>query len=421
MTVTQATLVEGVAEIIHKTVESEFPAEPIETKPNQQWQMLCNTRTNLWLDTGDIDSADSLWCSNFQGLTTNNTLLNREIQKGIYDSFIPRWAEEIRHIDKHIDQHELSLELAFILNCVHALRLVRRFNCHVSVELHTDLANDVDRSTDYAMRYHRICPENFYIKIPLTPAGFIAARILENHNVAVNFTLGFSARQNYAAAVIANPHFVNVFLGRLNSFMAHNALGDGLNIGEKATLATQRNILNLRKHGLTTSHLIAASMRQSGQIHTLAGVDVMTMPAKVAKEYIENPGEHPVSNVMNDPHVEFAGDLTAEDIDADTLWQVPDYFKDTVHALLHKDIAHMRPQDIQEYFEDCGFEDLLPRWSEDQIATVTEDGKIPVFKRWEKKLTLGKIGLDALMNISALRSFATDQKALDKKVNSLIS
>ncbi len=415
MTTKQITIAEDIESIVHDIVKEKFPAEPIQPVTNTQWQMLSNTRTNLWLDTGDIDQACSLWCCQFQALTTNNTLLNREIQKGIYDTLIPNTVEKLRRLLPDITEKELILELSFILNAVHALRLVNKFNANVSVELHTDLANDINRSFDYALRYHRICPERFYIKIPLTPAGLIAARLLENHNVPVNLTLGFSARQAFAAALIANPHFVNVFLGRLNSFIADNSLGDGRNIGEKTTLQAQRNLLALRKTGKTTTHLIGASLRQGSQIATLAGIDIMTMPPQIAADYIANPGPHPISNVMNDPEVNFSVELTAQDLNADSLWKVDDDFKETVTTLLHEDIDRMSGDDMEKFFTDSGFGDFFPNWSKDEIETVTADGKIPVYKKWRKKLASNEIGLDALMNISALRSFATDQKALDRR------
>ena len=47
-----------------------------------------------------------------------------------------------------------------------------------------------------------------------------------------------------------------------------------------------------------------------------------------------------------------------------------------------------------------------------------KDGKIPAYATWKDRLASGKVGLDALMNLSALYSFATDQKALDDRIRS---
>ncbi|MHC4511481.1 MAG: transaldolase family protein, partial [Planctomycetota bacterium] len=132
--------------------------------------------TRLWLDTGDMDVASKLWCEAFEALTTNNTLLNKEIQKGLYDNLIIEAASAIKDAAPDIGKKELILEIAFVLNAYHGLRLVEIFDAHVSVELHTDLGNDIDRSVAYGKRYYEICPERFYVKVPLTPAGLIAAR-----------------------------------------------------------------------------------------------------------------------------------------------------------------------------------------------------------------------------------------------------
>ena len=74
------------------------------------------------------------------------------------------------------------------------------------------------------------------IKIPLTPEGYLAVRILRKEGMPINFTLGFSARQNYLAARLSNPNYVNVFLGRLNQVVIENSVGGGELVGEKVTL-----------------------------------------------------------------------------------------------------------------------------------------------------------------------------------------
>jgi len=384
------------------------------------WQKLRALGTRLWLDTGQIDAAKSLWCSEFEALTTNNTLLNQEIQKGRYDDFIGQAAEAIRRAAPDIDERRLILEIAFVLNAHHGLKLVEIFDARVSVELHTDLGSDVERSVAYGRRYFDICPERFYVKVPLTAAGLLAARRLGQLGIPVNFTLGFSARQNYLAVLFAQSRFVNVFMGRLNAFVVDNGLGDGRNVGEKATLAAQRELAHLREAGRTRSRLIGASMREGAQVAALAGLDVFTMPPKVAAQYEDAPASRLDSQIQNDPPVRFAEGVGSADLAAATLWDVPEAFKNCVEELLERDIDALSPEDIQTHFARARFEDLFPDWSDDDIRTVTADGKIPVFDKWKEKLARGKVGLDALMNLSAFHSFATDQKALDDRIRSLI-
>lgn len=415
-----ATIAETVYEIARSDFAGQFGKAQVQIRDQIAWVNVRETGTRLWLDTGDIDVATELWCSQFEALTTNNTLLNREVQKGIYDELVTIAASKIYRSFPDITQKQLLFEISFILNAYHALRLVELFDAHVSVELHTDLGNDIEQSVEYGKRYYQICPERFYIKVPLTAAGLLAARKLSTIDIPVNFTLGFSARQNYAAALIAQPEFANVFMGRLNAFVADNNLGDGENVGEKATLATQRELLELRKADKTKTQLIGASMRTSCQVASLAGLDVYTMPVKVAADYQQNPAKEISSQVEKDPEISLADAVTFDDFNASTLWQVPDAFKACIDELLKKDVENMTPADIQGHFSDAGFADFLPRWSSEDIRTVTADGKIPIHEKWKERLAKKEIGLDALMNLSAFYSFATDQKALDDRIESLL-
>jgi transaldolase len=67
-------------------------------KKDAFWEALRETGTELWLDTGDIDEAEAIWSSEMSALTTNNSLLNNEIQKGFYDilSLKPKHCGEPR-------------------------------------------------------------------------------------------------------------------------------------------------------------------------------------------------------------------------------------------------------------------------------------------------------------------------------------
>jgi len=219
------TLDARVYEFVREGFAHKFGKPAVTAKEDLEWRKVRGAGTRLWLDTGDIDEAAKLWNSSFDALTTNNTLLNKEIQKGIYDDLVAKAARIVLEAAPQISEADLILEIAFILNAHHALRLVDRFDAFVSVELHTDLSNDVERTVAYGKRYFAICPERFYVKVPLTPSGYLSARKLVLAGIPINFTLGFSARHNYVAALLTKPDYVNVFLGRLNSVVADNKLG----------------------------------------------------------------------------------------------------------------------------------------------------------------------------------------------------
>ena len=393
----------------------EFPSKRL-------WRRFRELGTELWLDTGSVSDAEGLWTQEFSGLTTNNTLLNREIQSGRYDSVIGEIAELLS------EHHELSdeermLEFAFMLNAWHGLRLVERFEGSVSVEEHTSIAGDVEAAVEYGQRYFAICPERFIIKVPFTPAGVLAARKLSYLGVRVNHTLGFSARQNYVMVRIARPAFVNVFLGRLNSFVSQNGLGGGRFVGEKATLASQGVVKNLRQeYGIATKQ-IAASLREGRQVGDLAGVDVLTMPPKVAADFLYfNAGCEGITDQTNEEYIPAVDeDVGASQIRLDTLWDVDEKLVRCVDLLEDENLDAFSADDLIDFFAENGCGDVLVRWSDEDRAVSGVEGKIPKLSNWHEKLMCHAIGLDSLMTLAGLNSFASDQKAMDQRVKDVLS
>jgi transaldolase len=383
------------------------------------WQRLRALGTELWLDTGDAAAIADLWTRELTSLTTNNTLLNKEVQKGSYDDFI-RKAGAL--LDQHpgLSEEDRRLELAFMLNARHALGLVQRFDAFVSVEEHTALAHDAERALQYARRFYAICPERFIVKIPFTPAGILATRRAALERIPVNHTLGFSARQNYLIARIARPAFVNVFLGRLNSVVADNGLGSGRHVGERATMASQTVIHQLRDlQGLATRQ-IAASLRDGKQVLDLGGVDVMTMPPPVAAGYLKSAAA--ADQTVSPSDTPFDPDLNedAKWARVDTLWDIEDEFVQCVDRLDNEDLDVFDAEDLIDYLQDEGCGDVLVRWSDADISTSRHDGKIPILAHWRSRLEDGSIGLDALMNLAGFTTFATDQEEMDRHVTAVL-
>ncbi|MFP4354843.1 MAG: transaldolase family protein [Phycisphaerae bacterium] len=381
---------------------------------NQTWQRLGKLGTQLWLDTGSLDESQKLWTREFAALTTNNSLLNKEVQRGTYDDVIPA-AYEL--LSRHgLSQREILLEIAFILNARHALKLVRKYDAYVSVEEHTDLADDLEQAVATARRFHEICPERFIVKLPLTPAGILATRILAGEGIAINHTLGFSARQNYMVARIAEPAYVNVFLGRLNSFVADNDLGDGEYVGEKATLASQAAIQKLRRAAGIETRQIGASYRQGQQVADLAGIDVMTMPPKVASEFLELDIDPDQLTDKTETIYEPRLSDRADEAGIETLWLIDENVRNACDALEAEDLDLLTAADLVKHFQQHGAGNLLIDWSDQQIETSAAEGKIPKLENWKGPLSDGSIGLDALMNLAGLNAFRADQKAMDDKV-----
>jgi transaldolase len=376
------------------------------------WESLFNTGTELWLDTGDVDEAEANWATEMAALTTNNSLLNNEIQKGIYDVFIT----EAKGVVRDLPQEERVKEIAFILNARHALRLALKFGGYVSVELHTDTAHDIKAIQNYGRRFHDICPEQFIIKVPYTAEGLIGARLLKDSGVKINFTLGFSARQNVLVTRVSRPDYVNVFLGRIGAYMINNKLGDGSGAGEKAVISSQNWVTGLSAENPWQTKQIAASLRNYSQLELLAGVDVFTMPPKVAAA-----GHKELSGKFSSrTHENYDVSIfdSAKDAHIEKFWEV-----DSKVLKLSERLAAKIPatgSELVHIAHEEGCEDMFPSLSKEEKGFIVSDGKIPVHSRWERKISEGKIAPDTLLTLAGLASFTVDQEMLDQRIRSII-
>lgn len=381
-------------------------------KKDPFWESLTDTGTELWLDTGDMDEAEANWSAEMSALTTNNTLLNNEIQKGIYDIFIT----EAKSIVRDLPPEERVKEIAFIVNARHGLRLALKFGGNVSVELHTDTAHDIKAIQYYGQRLHDICPEQFLIKVPYTAEGLIGARLLRDSGVRVNFTLEFSARQNVLVAKVARPDYANVFLGRIGAYMINNKLGDGTGAGEKALISAQNWVTALSAENPWQTKMIAASLRNHNQLELLAGTDVFTMPPKVAAAGHKELKGNFTSRTHENYEVSVFDSASGAGIEK--CWEVDNKVLRLAERLASKvpssgvEIIHIAQE------EGCG--DMFPYLSKEEKGFLASDGKIPVHSRWADKIREGKIAPDTLLNLAGLASFTADQAALDERIRSII-
>jgi len=379
------------------------------------WKGLREAGTELWLDTGDLEAAASLWTDEFTALTTNNTLLNKEIQKGFYDSVI----EAAGPLLDDLEVEERIIEIAFLLNALHGLKLVAAFSARVSVELHTAMSQDVERTLAYARRFHTISPKSFIIKVPLTAAGLVATRILRLEGIPVNFTLGFSARHNYLAARFAFPSYVNVFLGRLNAYVADNGLGDGLLVGERATLASQRAVRAVSESTGRSTRQIAASMRSGEQVRDLTGVDVMTIPVAAAREARASLSGRWESALDKDYPVRLGSGITDAETRIGVLWDIGEAEKELARSLAAE--PPEGPEELVDRAQAAGAGDLFPRLGSKEMDAIAAHGKIPKHSHWAARIGSGHLAIDTLLNLAGLASFTADQTALDDRIRGLIA
>lgn len=413
------TISKDLSETVHRIAYKEINSEP-SSRQYQSDPLLARLKqlgTELWIDTGDLDLAQSIWKTELTALTTNNTLANQVVQSGVMDDVIQETVDQLDKAASGLSREELVMEIGFVINCRIALRLVEAFKVKVSVELHPSISRDIEKSVEYGKRYFRVCPEYFIIKVPLTPEGLLATRKIRQADIPVNFTLGFSARQNYLAARLSNPNYVNVFLGRLNAVVADNSAGSGEWVGEKVTLHTQAAVSEVRdQHADVKTRLIAASIRNGDQVATLAGLDVHTIPPPAMKEFQESgrtPGDiKKTEGASLSPDIDSAHDWSAR---VAKLWDMDGDFRKAVDRLMaQSDLDQLSGEDLEKFCKDNGL-DLFHPFTGKDLGKIQDDGKIPKLADWS-----GSIALDDLMTQSALQSFTKDQNALDARIQSFI-
>jgi len=139
-------------------------------------------------------------------------------------------------------------------------------------------ALDTDGMISQALDLKKELPENVIIKIPCTPEGLAATKILTDKGIDTNVTLIFSASQALMAAK-AGATYVSPFLGRIDD-TGH----DGVNLIAEImnTWASYPDI---------KTKVLAASIRHPTHVLQCIqlGAHTATMPAKIFKQLMKHP------------------------------------------------------------------------------------------------------------------------------------
>ena len=117
----------------------------------------------------------------------------------------------------------------------------------------------------------------------------------------------------------------------------------------------------------------------------------------------------------------FREGVDMEAVRFDTLWDVGDPLIACIDALTSEDVDSFTPDDLVSFFAEHGCGDVLPRWTDEQVATSVAEGKIPRLENWADALKDKAIGLDAILNLAGLNAFTADQKAMDDRVADVLN
>lgn len=118
---------------------------------------------------------------------------------------------------------------------------------------------------------------NVVVKIPMTPDGLEAVKVLSSEGIRVNTTLIFTANQALLAAK-AGAYIVSPFIGRLDD------------ISEDGMQVIRDTVQIYNNYGIKTK-VLAASIRHPRHITEAAkaGAHIATMPFSVLKQSMKHP------------------------------------------------------------------------------------------------------------------------------------
>jgi transaldolase len=194
----------------------------------------------LFLDTASVDEIRRMWETGIlDGVATNPSLVAKEGR---------RFEELLKEI------------------CALGVP-------SVSAEV---VATDTPGMLAEGRRLRAIHP-SIYVKVPMSPAGLKATKVLSGEGTRVNMTLVFSANQALLAAKVGAA-YVSPFIGRLD---------DQGQVG----MDLIREIVPIYRNYRFKTEVLVASVRHP--IHVLesakAGADIATMPYAVMDKLAQHP------------------------------------------------------------------------------------------------------------------------------------
>jgi len=147
----------------------------------------------------------------------------------------------------------------------------------ISLEVISEKADDmVKEAKDLVSKIPQKHRKNIAIKIPMTPEGLKATKMLKKEGIKTNVTLVFSANQALLAAK-AGASFVSPFIGRLDD------------IGEEGMQIIEETMDIFTNYDIETE-VIVASIRHPIHVIQAArlGADIATIPPEVIRKMVKH-------------------------------------------------------------------------------------------------------------------------------------
>lgn len=194
----------------------------------------------IFLDTANLNEIkEGVSCGVVDGVTTNPSLVARETD----------------NLKDHI------LEICKLVDGV------------VNAEVVSTRTEEIVREAKDIASWH----PNIVVKVPMTPDGVKALKVLSNEGIRVNMTLVFSANQAVLAAK-AGAYFVSPFVGRMDD------------IGQNGMEVVSEILQIYRQYGFKTQ-VLTASVRHPQHVIMAGklGSHIVTMPYKIFQQMFKHP------------------------------------------------------------------------------------------------------------------------------------
>ncbi|CCC66773.1 hypothetical protein NCAS_0A02150 [Naumovozyma castellii] len=255
--------------------------------------LLKKTGTTVVADTGDFATIDKY---KPQDATTNPSLILAASKKEDYSSLVDNAVAYGKENGETIDEQvECAIDKLLVEFGTEILKIVPG---KVSTEVDARLSFDKDATIKKALQlihlYEKagISKDRVYIKVASTWEGIQAAKVLEQeHGITTNLTLLFSFTQAVACAE-AGVSLISPFVARITDYYKAQT-GKDYSPEDDPGIHSVKKIYNYyKKHGYHTI-IMAASLRTTGQVKQLAGIDNLTLSPKVLDELVASTDEVP--------------------------------------------------------------------------------------------------------------------------------
>jgi transaldolase len=239
--------------------------------------------TTVVADTGDFESIRKYTP---QDATTNPTLIFKAVQQAEYKHLLDKVIADSR--GSSLAGEALHRAIIDDLLIAFGREILAIVPGRVSTEVDARLSFDVDATIKKARYLISLYEksgtprERILIKIASTWEGARAAEICQKEGINCNLTLLFSLPQAIACAD-AGVRLISPFVGRIYDYYKATTGKEFSGADDPGVQSVDKIYTYYKKFGYTTQ-VMGASFRNTGQIESLAGCDLLTISPDLLEE-----------------------------------------------------------------------------------------------------------------------------------------